>query len=324
MMSHHNIVDVDSEFANRWVCTETDDNREIKLHPSLDFPDWCPLKVISDDPIKPAQRKDNDPDFHTLNNDLGGLISLVNGLSDDIEADAINENRTIRRRLETLEREIWKIRDTIRPFDRFDDIYNNWQESHDAAIRNAVLDELGVLHGEDAKRFTEQLDHPEPLTPEARDLVMQAKEIAKRERTALDDRDRLIREDEREKVLAGLNQGRKIITLCGSVKFWDEYVRQNAILTLQGNIVFSCGLSLKAGYEDLICDLPLDGVKADLDFIHLRKIDLSDEIFVLNVGGYIGDSTKREIEYALSKGKVVRYLESPISTTPAQEPSHGP
>jgi hypothetical protein len=133
-----------------------------------------------------------------------------------------------------------------------------------------------------------------------------------------------IRKDEREKVLAGLKQGRKVITLCGSVKFWDEYVRQNAILTLQGNIVFSCGLSLKAGYEDLICDLPLDDVKADLDFIHLRKIDLSDEIFVLNVGGYIGDSTKREIEYALSKGKVIRYLESPCNTTTVQELPHGP
>ncbi len=50
--------------------------------------------------------------------------------------------------------------------------------AHDTAIRNAVLDELGVLHGEDAKRFNEQLDHPEPLTPEAHDLVMQAKRIA--------------------------------------------------------------------------------------------------------------------------------------------------
>ena len=52
--------------------------------------------------------------------------------------------------------------------------------AHDTAIRNAILDELGILHGEDAKRFNEQLDHPEPLTPEARDLVMQAKEIAKK------------------------------------------------------------------------------------------------------------------------------------------------
>ena len=109
---------------------------------------------------------------------------------------------------------------------------------------------------------------------------------------------------------ARLTQGRKVITLCGSVKFWDEYIRQNAILTLQGNIVLSCGLSLKEGYEDILVDLPIDDVKRDLDFLHLRKIDLSDEIFVLNVGGYIGNSTQREIEYALSTGKKVRYLES--------------
>ena len=64
----------------------------------------------------------------------------------------------------------------------------------DCPLRNEIwktaqeklMDDLGILHGEDAKRFNEQLDHPEPLTPEARDLVMQAKEIAKKERTALD------------------------------------------------------------------------------------------------------------------------------------------
>ncbi|MDD4137945.1 MAG: hypothetical protein PHT99_08665 [Methanoregula sp.] len=114
-----------------------------------------------------------------------------------------------------------------------------------------------------------------------------------------------------EPVRERATQGRKVITLCGSVKFWDEYRKWNAILTLQGNIVFSCGLSLKEGYEDIIHDLPLDDVKKDLDFIHLRKIDLSDEIFVLNVGGYIGDSTKREIEYATAKGKAVRHLRQP-------------
>ncbi len=105
-------------------------------------------------------------------------------------------------------------------------------------------------------------------------------------------------------------QGRKVITLCGSVKFWDEYREWNARLTLEGNIVFSCGLSLKEGYEDVLIDLPIEDVKKDLDFIHLRKIDLSDEIFVLNVGGYIGESTKREIAYAESKGKMVKFLES--------------
>ena len=48
-----------------------------------------------------------------------------------------------------------------------------------------------------------------------------------------------------------------------------------------------------------------------LDDMQLRKIDLADEIFVVNVGGYIGSSTRSEIEYAMSTGKTVRYLESP-------------
>ncbi len=103
-----------------------------------------------------------------------------------------------------------------------------------------------------------------------------------------------------------------IITLCGSVKFWDEYRKWNAILTLQGNVVLSCGLSMKSGYEDVLSGYTpekLQKAKELLDVIHLRKIDLSDGIFVLNVGGYIGDSTKREIAYAKSKGKSVEYLE---------------
>jgi hypothetical protein len=104
----------------------------------------------------------------------------------------------------------------------------------------------------------------------------------------------------------------KVITLCGSVKFWDEYRKWNAILTLQGNVVFSCGLSMKSGYEDVLFPYDtqekLDNAKRLLDEVHLRKIDLSDGIFVLNVGGYIGESTKREIAYAKSKGKSVEYL----------------
>jgi hypothetical protein len=46
--------------------------------------------------------------------------------------------------------------------------------------------------------------------------------------------------------------------------------------------------------------------------MHLRKIDLADEVFVVNVGGYIGTSTRREIEYAGKTGKVVRYLEENV------------
>ena len=169
MMSHHNIVDVDSEFANRWVCTETEDNREIKLHPSLDFPDWCPLKVIPDGLDITARQEQQ----------MGLPYDYCREICDQY-------NHCSHRNAETCQSHKDKIL---------------LLKEHDAAIRNAVLDELGILHGEDAKRFTEQLDHPEPLTPEARDLVMQAKKIAQKERTALDDRDRLVREDERRIIL---------------------------------------------------------------------------------------------------------------------------
>ena len=104
----------------------------------------------------------------------------------------------------------------------------------------------------------------------------------------------------------------RTITLCGSVKFWDYYRKWNAILTLRGNVVLSCGLSLKSGYEDILAIYSkgdLENVKKMLDKVHLAKIDLSDGIFVLNVGGYIGDSTRNEIRYALSTGKTVEYLE---------------
>ena len=106
----------------------------------------------------------------------------------------------------------------------------------------------------------------------------------------------------------------KIITLCGSVKFWNEYRIWNAILTLEGNVVFSCGLSLKSGFEDILRmdRRSHDEIKRELDRIHLKKIDLSDEIFVLNVGGYIGESTRKEIEYAVMHGKTVTYLEMPV------------
>ena len=173
MMSHHNIVDVDSEFANRWVCTETDDNREIKLHPSLDFPDWCPLKVIPDD-SEIVTRQQGVYDV------LEQLVFALHCYEQDVldsDFPAPSKHTDMMQQAENLLAQI-KTKES-------------WFERHDAAIRNAVLDELGILHGEDAKRFNEQLDHPEPLTPEARDLVVQAKEIAKRERTALDYSERI-------------------------------------------------------------------------------------------------------------------------------------
>lgn len=97
----------------------------------------------------------------------------------------------------------------------------------------------------------------------------------------------------------------KVITLCGSTRFKDEFMKAQKDLTLQGNIVISVGLFGHSGDDEVWTE----GTKEMLDDQHKRKIDMADEIFVINVGGYIGSSTRSEIEYAEAHGKKVNYLE---------------
>lgn len=104
----------------------------------------------------------------------------------------------------------------------------------------------------------------------------------------------------------------KVITLCGSTRFKDEFMRVQKELTLKGNIVISVGLFGHSGDDEVWENMDegtLTKTKEMLDDMHKRKIDMSDEIFVINVGGYIGESTRSEIKYAKEHGKKVRYLE---------------
>ncbi|MDD7466052.1 MAG: hypothetical protein PUK59_07475 [Actinomycetaceae bacterium] len=98
----------------------------------------------------------------------------------------------------------------------------------------------------------------------------------------------------------------RVITLCGSTRFKDAFLEAQKQLTLAGNIVISVGLFGHCGDEE-VWD---EGIKEMLDDMHKRKIDMADEIFVINVGGYIGSSTQSEIAYARAHGKPVTYLES--------------
>lgn len=103
----------------------------------------------------------------------------------------------------------------------------------------------------------------------------------------------------------------KVVCLCGSTKFRDQFIRSNYEETMKGNIVLSVGFYLhspKSG-EPVGCT---NDQKIKLDELHKRKIDLADEVFVLNVGGYIGTSTRSEIDYALAHNKPVRYLEPQV------------
>lgn len=97
----------------------------------------------------------------------------------------------------------------------------------------------------------------------------------------------------------------KVVTLCGSTKFKEQYLEAQKRLTLEGNIVISVGLFGHSGDNEVWTE----GTKAMLDDMHLRKIDMADEVFVINVGGYVGSSTRNEIKYAMDHGKEVRYLE---------------
>ena len=99
--------------------------------------------------------------------------------------------------------------------------------------------------------------------------------------------------------------GFKVITLCGSTRFKEQFLEVQKRLTLEGNIVISVGLFGHSGDSEVWNE----GTKDMLDRMHLAKIDLADEIFVINVDNYIGDSTRNEIAYAKSKGKRVNFLE---------------
>ena len=104
--------------------------------------------------------------------------------------------------------------------------------------------------------------------------------------------------------------GRKIITLCGSTKFKKDFERVNKELSLKGNVVIS--VAYFGHSEDTP---PTTDEKLLLDRVHLAKIDLADEIYVINTTGYIGESTRREIDYARNRGRAVTFME-PLKANP--------
>ncbi|MCI5939655.1 MAG: hypothetical protein SOU07_02260 [Bacilli bacterium] len=107
-------------------------------------------------------------------------------------------------------------------------------------------------------------------------------------------------------------QNYKVVTLCGSTRFKDEFMKVQKELTLKGYIVISVGLFGHAGDSEVWENMDegtLTKTKEMLDDMHKRKIDMADEIFVINKNGYIGSSTLSEIEYAKKTGKIIKYLE---------------
>ncbi len=102
----------------------------------------------------------------------------------------------------------------------------------------------------------------------------------------------------------------KVVCLCGSTRFFKAFEKQNIKETLNGNIVLSVGCMTQSDKELGLTEKPdWPKIKKELDKLHLRKIDMADEVMILNVDGYIGESTSRELVYARLYGKPVKFLE---------------
>jgi len=100
-----------------------------------------------------------------------------------------------------------------------------------------------------------------------------------------------------------------VVCLCGSTRFKNEFVKANLRETLAGKIVLTIGCDMRT--DDIFGHLSASeftNTKKELDELHLRKIDLADELLVLNVRGYICESTGNEIQYAKKHNKRIRYL----------------
>lgn len=97
-----------------------------------------------------------------------------------------------------------------------------------------------------------------------------------------------------------------VITLCGSTRYKDTFEKVAKDLTMEGAIILAPTVFGHSGDGDLLTD----ETKKMLDNMHLRKIDMCDEVFVVNVGVYIGESTACEVEYARKHGRTIKYLEN--------------
>lgn len=110
-----------------------------------------------------------------------------------------------------------------------------------------------------------------------------------------------------------------IVCLIGSTRFKGEFIAANFAETMAGRIVLTVGWF---SHADADIYTPTEREKASLDDLHLRKVDLCDEVLVISVDNYIGSSTRRELDYAIARGKTIRYWETERAVlSPAATPN---
>ncbi|WP_107765540.1 hypothetical protein [Nocardioides terrigena] len=115
----------------------------------------------------------------------------------------------------------------------------------------------------------------------------------------------------------------KVVTLCGSTRFEVEFAEVNQRLTMDGCVVISLGMFSLPELPGHGWTADSSDVKARLGALHLQKIRMADEVFIVDPGGYLGESTRREIAYAESLGKPVRYLSQERSAPTGDGPTSG-
>ncbi len=114
----------------------------------------------------------------------------------------------------------------------------------------------------------------------------------------------------------------QVVCLCGSTRFMDAFHATGWQLTLDGYIVLTVGVCKHA--EDHGGEVLGSDVAAKLDELHLRKIDMADIVMILNVDGYIGESTQKELDYAKQHGKTIVFLEKAPAHAPTGAAAESP
>jgi hypothetical protein len=100
----------------------------------------------------------------------------------------------------------------------------------------------------------------------------------------------------------------KVITLCGSTRFEAEFAEVNQRLTMDGYVVISLGMFSLPDLTGYGWTADSRDLRGRLGGLHFQKIRMADEVYIVDPGGYLGESTRREIAYAKELGKPVRYL----------------
>lgn len=97
-----------------------------------------------------------------------------------------------------------------------------------------------------------------------------------------------------------------VVTLCGSMRFLEDFIRAERELTMEGYVVLGVS-GFRMGSDNGLYEIDSD-FKEKLEEAVLRKIDMSDEVFVINKDGYIGETTRKELQYAQEHGKVISFM----------------